>query len=230
MVRLWLFAGACARGWMPGGGVPLRGPRVRTCLRGSDVGVSALNRRRFHMASLHIPPSHRQHYIPHCKSDMVAGRGAVPRGERRVSFTLRRVRRSGDACTCPFPAQCDSQGGGLPPTRASLASRNGGRGATGTVESLDAPEGAAPHPASPPWPCTSWADLETRHVANVYDAIASHFSATRCRRAPCRHASVVLHGDAAVDARRRGVPVMLTTCLNNTPPAGLPSGPRSGGS
>lgn len=48
------------------------------------------------------------HYIPHRKEDIVGGR-AVRRADRRVSFTFRKVRRSGRCC-CQYPEHCDSQG------------------------------------------------------------------------------------------------------------------------
>ncbi|KAF5735144.1 alkylated DNA repair protein alkB 8 [Tripterygium wilfordii] len=47
-----------------------------------------------------------QHYIPHHKIDLVK-ESVIRRGARRVSFTLRRVRRG--PCQCEYPQYCDSQ-------------------------------------------------------------------------------------------------------------------------
>ncbi|CAN1306329.1 Alkylated DNA repair protein ALKBH8 homolog [Linum perenne] len=46
------------------------------------------------------------HYIPHHKIDVVDGT-VINRNSRRVSFTLRKVRRG--PCQCEFPQYCDSQ-------------------------------------------------------------------------------------------------------------------------
>ncbi|KAK6158582.1 hypothetical protein DH2020_005896 [Rehmannia glutinosa] len=46
------------------------------------------------------------HYIPHHKVDKVEDT-LIRRGSRRVSFTLRKVRRG--PCQCEFPQYCDSQ-------------------------------------------------------------------------------------------------------------------------
>nr|AKM76730.1 RNA-binding (RRM/RBD/RNP motifs) family protein [Hypseocharis bilobata] len=46
------------------------------------------------------------HYIPHHKIDIVND-NVIKRGSRRVSFTLRKVRRG--PCQCEFPLYCDSQ-------------------------------------------------------------------------------------------------------------------------
>lgn len=93
-----------------------------------------------------------QHSIPHRKQDKIVGEppSMVARSERRVSFTFRKVALPGKKCSCSWPDQCDSQGGGAPPTRISAkADRN----------NLDV--------------------LEGEHVTTVYNAIAPHFSATR---------------------------------------------------
>ena len=66
-----------------------------------------------------------RHYIPSRRSDIVKGI-EVERGDRRLSFTFRLAR--GFPCRdCGFPAECDSSGGGAPPTRLeTLGLRAGG--------------------------------------------------------------------------------------------------------
>lgn len=66
-----------------------------------------------------------QHYVPHRRADAVVGMGKVPRAPRRVSCTFRAVREpecEGErpVCRCEFPEDCDSRGGGAPPTRRAL--------------------------------------------------------------------------------------------------------------
>ena len=93
------------------------------------------------------------HYIPHRKADVVGGEDGdelIARGPRRVSFTFRTVRPPTRPCPCPYPHLCDDQQGFIPPTRAAAA----------------ADKQAAQ-------------DLEDSNVNDVYNAIASHFSATR---------------------------------------------------
>jgi len=64
-----------------------------------------------------------RHYIPSRRSDVVGGT-EVQRGERRLSFTFRQAR--GFPCRdCGFPAECDSRGGGAPPTRLQLLGLRG---------------------------------------------------------------------------------------------------------
>lgn len=66
-----------------------------------------------------------RHYIPRRRSDVVQGT-KVERGARRLSFTFRLAR--GFPCRdCGFPDECDSSGGGAPPTRLeTLGLRAGG--------------------------------------------------------------------------------------------------------
>lgn len=90
-------------------------------------------------------------------------------------------------CTCSYPTHCDSQGGGLPPTRMSLAQRTDSShhedsedGVAGKGEpivqqqALDSSESDGREEAS-----GGIEVLEQEHVHKVYDAIALHFSATR---------------------------------------------------
>ena len=68
-----------------------------------------------------------RHYIPSRRSDLVEG-AEVERGERRLSFTFRKAR--GFPCRdCGFPAECDSRGGGAPPTRLQMLGLRGFSGA-----------------------------------------------------------------------------------------------------
>eukprot|EP00850_Spirogloea_muscicola_P015520 SM000119S25663 [mRNA] locus=s119:306434:309879:+ [translate_table: standard] len=144
------------------------------------------------------------HYIPHRKIDIVHG-NPLQRGDRRVSLTFRKVRRS--PCRCPYGALCDegievaSEEPGLisheeaDSNELSLSSGNT------TPKSyqpqllevdLDGPR-AKPIVA----PETSLQDvelegresrstpaIERRYVHQVYDAIAPHFSATRFSKWP----------------------------------------------
>lgn len=110
-----------------------------------------------------------EHYIPHRKTDTLISPGQtgealdiIRRGERRVSFTFRHARKG--PCSCPFPDVCDSQDGFIPPTRsgveAQLSSKKDESSANGNSGNLEM-------------------KLEAVNVHEVYDAIASHFSATR---------------------------------------------------
>lgn len=109
-----------------------------------------------------------EHYIPHRKMDSVVTPGDVPkvvrRGERRISFTFRHTRKN--PCSCPFPKICDSQDGVIPPTR---------NGSEALLSDMDGCQGGrkVTRPGNPK------TKLETTNVHEVYDAIASHFSATR---------------------------------------------------
>ena len=68
-----------------------------------------------------------RHYIPNRRSDMVEG-AEVDRGECRLSFTFRLAR--GFPCEdCNFPEECDSRGGGAPPTRLEMLGLRGFSGA-----------------------------------------------------------------------------------------------------
>ena len=85
-----------------------------------------------------------QHYIPHRKRDLIrtasgpeAGEGADVlrrQRQRRVSLTLRCVRKEG-RCGCAFPEACDDQGAALPPTRKAMQEAREG----GTAEADPAP-------------------------------------------------------------------------------------------
>ncbi|BDA48090.1 probable alkylated DNA repair protein alkB homolog 8 [Coccomyxa sp. Obi] len=106
------------------------GPIVSLSLAGPCV--MELRRGGVHRP-LHLPPRSLlvlagearlawHHYIPHRRADTIAGR-RLPRASRRVSFTFRKVR--GFPCDCSWPECCDSQGGGMPPTRMALAFQAG---------------------------------------------------------------------------------------------------------
>jgi alkylated DNA repair protein alkB family protein 8 len=120
------------------------------------------------------------HYIPHRKSDAVyleadnasTKTDLVPRAARRVSLTFRRVRSApGDPprCACAWPECCDDQGGGMPPTRAQ--EREAAAAAAAKDQSDDDADDASADRAA--------AELERRHVHQVYDAISAHFDSTR---------------------------------------------------
>lgn len=123
----------------------------------------------------------RQHYIPHSKSDTIDEVGSVARASRRVSITLRQVRCPSGPCACAFPEQCDSQQGELPPTRRLLVRKEEERRSRKEVQNAPAGAGAAREAASAlePSPVELTPAFEERHVNNVYNAIAPHFSATR---------------------------------------------------
>lgn len=99
-----------------------------------------------------------EHCIPHRKTDMLHDGSVVRRNERRVSLTIRSIRHG--PCTCPYPQQCDSQEGSIPPTRM---------GAFKDISLCDESEKNVQYDD----------DIEEGNVRVVYDAIARHFSATR---------------------------------------------------
>jgi alkylated DNA repair protein alkB family protein 8 len=81
--------------------------------RDSDSDVSS----NFLRAALFLPPRSMllicgearyawHHYIPHHKVDVVRD-SVIRRATRRVSFTIRKVRKG--LCRCEFPQYCDSQ-------------------------------------------------------------------------------------------------------------------------
>ena len=87
----------------------------------------------------------------------------MPRPPRRVSLTMRSVRSVDNPCRCAFADQCDSQGGGMPPTRLALIKH----------------DATTQQPSNQTIEQTSHAPIEATYVHTVYDAIAGHFSATR---------------------------------------------------
>ncbi|EKX38899.1 hypothetical protein GUITHDRAFT_115004 [Guillardia theta CCMP2712] len=105
------------------------------------------------------------HGISNRKSDLVDGK-FVQRC-RRVSMTFRKIKTS--PCKCEFPEQCDSQLAPIPKPR--------------TVQYTDGTE-------LDPLTLLHHADgdkepeIERRHVHEVYDTIASHFSETRYKPWP----------------------------------------------
>eukprot|EP00955_Chlamydomonas_euryale_P026795 282438-Chlamydomonas_euryale.AAC.1 len=131
----------------------------------------------------------------------MVGGAALPR-DRRVSLTLRKVR--GFACNCEYPESCDSQSAPLQPTRLALKQQ-----CQPQPQRLPLPQQQPPQQQQPqaalPTPLLHLVDatangvrvskavpgitsnqdsassaLEHTHVVQVYDAIAQHFSATRC--------------------------------------------------
>jgi alkylated DNA repair protein alkB family protein 8 len=132
------------------------------------------------------------HYIPHRKADPVwpgdkeeeegEGHGGdsgsnnnpelVPRAPRRVSLTLRRVRPPGaPPCRCAWPSCCDDQGGGMPPTRAQEREKEQGQQQQQRARASDDGNNDPNDRHA--------AELERRHVHQVYDAISDHFDSTR---------------------------------------------------
>ncbi len=100
----------------------------------------------------------------------------------------------GFACDCSFPKCCDSQAAPLQPTRLALKQQVMQNGcwfsSAATGGSSSSSDGADVHGSSngvgrealPGVAADDKAlrELESRHVVQVYDAIAQHFSATRC--------------------------------------------------
>lgn len=93
----------------------------------------------------------------------------------------------GFACVCSYPDSCDSQSAPLPVTRLAeklikldtplsvpndASSRNSTQKEVKDSIYTQLTINSAKNAAGP-------VDLESRHVVDVYDAIASHFSATR---------------------------------------------------
>ena len=101
-----------------------------------------------------------EHCIPHRKTDVLYDGSVVRRNERRVSLTIRSIRHG--PCTCPYPQQCDSQEGSIPPTRM------------GAFKDMSIHDDSAKHGQY-----DDGDDIEEGNVRVVYDAIARHFSATR---------------------------------------------------
>ena len=144
-----------------------------------------------------------QHGITASKVDFVDRDTAPAERSCRVSITFRKVcfqwhqcikyvlkkcfifQVRGYACDCSFPDSCDSQSAPLPTTR--LAEKQNRNEATkfqdkSSESSLDdnSSNGCNLKPDSfPSHSIDSLKELESRHVVDVYDAIASHFSATR---------------------------------------------------
>jgi hypothetical protein len=126
----------------------------------------------------------RAHYIPHRKSDIV-NQDVIVRGVR-TSFTFRRVRNS--PCQCLWPQDCDSQAGSIPVTRKQQALQLGGGSTACSAAAGAGQQHAAQQKTEEKKPAESGHaqdDLELRrleeeHVHRVYNAIGSHFSATRC--------------------------------------------------
>jgi alkylated DNA repair protein alkB family protein 8 len=121
-----------------------------------------------------------QHGIANRKSDLVDGR-LVSRG-RRVSLTLRAVRHDKTSCSCCFPLHCDSQQAQIPASRkdweADAAAPRGAVADDAGAWDTTCKGGAGPFliPLPP--------EIERKHVHEVYDAIAQHFSATRYKSWP----------------------------------------------
>ena len=109
-VLSWIAAGAIAS-------LSLAGPAVMDFRCGEARRALALPPRSL-MVMANEARYAWQHCIPHRKADAVSG-ARIARAPRRVSLTLRRARRG--PCRCEWPDACDSQGGGMPPTRRALA-------------------------------------------------------------------------------------------------------------
>ncbi len=186
----WLCACACAGAIVS---LSLAGPCVMEFRRGAAQRAALLLPPRSLLVMAVEARYGWCHYIPHRRSDVVAG-ARTPRAPRRVSFTFRqaRARRPANAaknrrnlccgrpkkkkekmemnpqhsctskikrvmrpagsgfpwvcvdmqvrgfpCACAWPALCDSQGGGLPPTRmAQLAAEGSSAQITGPEAAL----------------------------------------------------------------------------------------------
>jgi hypothetical protein len=116
----------------------------------------------------------------------------------------------GFPCDCRFPESCDSQGSQLPPTRAAARRQEQGQQqgqvqgpqpeeqqqqqgqarqpeqqqqqVNGKEEQRQEPPGSAGVPGGEEAAGLVVRRLEDLHVNEVYNAIAPHFSATRCAR------------------------------------------------
>lgn len=113
----------------------------------------------------------------------------------------------GFPCECRFPESCDSQGSQLPPTRAAARRQEQGQEqvqgpqpeeqqqqqgqarqpeqqqqqqVNGKEERRQEPPGSAGVPGGEEAAGPVVRRLEDLHVNEVYNAIAPHFSATRC--------------------------------------------------
>ena len=146
--------------------------------------------------------THPQHGIANRKTDVVDGRECA-RG-RRVSLTFRAVRHTDAGCACAFPRHCDSQQATIPVSRkdwenAATALGGGGGGGSASLpreklrEMVGGDEEAGERVAGPIVMAAEEDDeggaveapeIERRHVHEVYDAIAPHFSATRYKAWP----------------------------------------------
>ena len=156
------------------------------------------------MSDRELPPRRaaqcRKHYIPHRKSDVIAGESIARK--TRTSFTFRKVR--GYACACAHPEECDSQTSSVPATRmyqqqqqqkatqehcTAGHDRQAGQtaacahGGPDTRTNDDKPSSS---PALEGYRADELeqhvsrdAAVETEYVHKVYEAIAPHFSATR---------------------------------------------------
>ena len=151
-------------------------------------------------------PTHPQHGIANRKTDVEDGRESA-RG-RRVSLTFRAVRHTDAGCACAFPRHCDSQQATIPVSRkdwetaaTTLGGGSGGGGGGGGAslsreklrEMVGGDEEAGERVAGPIVMAAEEDDeggaveapeIERRHVHEVYDAIAPHFSATRYKAWP----------------------------------------------
>ena len=147
------------------------------------------------------PRTHPQHGIANRKTDVVDGRESA-RG-RRVSLTFRAVRHTDAGCACAFPRHCDSQQATIPVSRkdweTAATTLGGGSGGGASLsreklrEMVGGDEEAGERVAGPIVMAAEEDDeggaveapeIERRHVHEVYDAIAPHFSATRYKAWP----------------------------------------------
>jgi len=158
-------------------------------LSGSSVMVF---RREGEQRALHLPPRSLllmtnesrwawEHYIPHRKSDLLVTGEKISRDTRRVSLTIRSVRRG--PCRCPFPQYCDSQEATIPPTRMGTTTvydqdeQDQGCGVENNDGDDPQSQPATQQQQSPLGDGDG--NIESGNVHKVYNAIAGHFSSTR---------------------------------------------------
>jgi alkylated DNA repair protein alkB family protein 8 len=87
---------------------------------------------------------------------------------RRISLTFRKLRESGKPCTCRFPKLCDSQSTQVAVEQNKIAGDESEE-AKVNPDNLDA---------------STATDMEKKHVYEVYEKIAPHFSNTRYKPWP----------------------------------------------
>lgn len=140
-----------------------------------------------------------EHSIPHRKSDPLEDGSIVPRSNRRISFTFRRVRTEGP-CRCNYPEFCESQGAAIPPSRMLLKLQEKAEKFEGeissrhvqntdlaqklVIENCNGDTSNQKNTSSELLNSQTGRDslevtLEDKNVRDVYDAIAPHFGATR---------------------------------------------------
>ena len=141
-----------------------------------------------------------QHGIANRKSDLVDGR--LMSRARRVSLTLRAVRHDNSGCSCCFPLHCDSQQAQIPASRKDWeeGERIGRKESRGSVADDSGAWDATCKGGAGPILIAPSADegmevpeIERKHVHDVYDAIAPHFSATRYKSWPRVKAFLDVH-------------------------------------